>query len=418
MRYIFSFLLCCILCFPGHRVWAQAEDVQALRQELEQMKSDLQKMQDHYAETIQQMQNRIDTLESQDQINNLEVKVQKLEETQKASSGVLGKMGMDFSVIGDTVFHWTDKKDDDLVNQFNFRELELAFSGNVDTYARGDVFLAVENEGGTTKVNLEEAYLTLLETPVDNLQLKMGKFRPAFGKTNRMHTHSLAWADYPKVIQNYFGEEGFSGHGASATYLLPNPWDIYSEVTLEVLNNDNATLFAGTDGRDVGPLVHWKNFFDRDGESTLELGGSLLAAPNMTGKRSIQTRVEGVDLTYKWRPAQEGLYRSLTFQNEILFSHKEQDLADTIDSWGMYSSLEHQFAQRWSAFGRFDYAQTPANSDALQQGYSVGLTFKQSEYAFWRLQFEHTERPEGLKDSDEVWLQLNFGLGPHRAHTY
>ena len=83
----------------------------------------------------------------------------------------------------------------------------------------------------------------------------------------------------------------------------------------------------------------------------------------------------------------------------------------------MYSSLEHQLTKRWSAFTRYDLSQLPDDSDSETQAYTAGLTFAQSEYAFWRLQFTHADRIFAENDNT-VWLQLNFGLGPHRAHTY
>ncbi len=107
----------------------------------------------------------------------------------------------------------------------------------------------------------------------------------------------------------------------------------------------------------------------------------------------------------------------MDFSNRGFFSQKEQALGDDFDAWGMYSSVEHQFAQRWSAFTRFDFSQRPDSSETQSAGTSVGLKFAQSEYAFWRIQFTHTDNNMS-EDVNEVLLQLNFGIGPHRAHQY
>ena len=88
-----------------------------------------------------------------------------------------------------------------------------------------------------------------------------------------------------------------------------------------------------------------------------------------------------------------------------------------IDTWGMYSSLQYQFAKRWSTFGRYDYSGFPDYSNRHDNAFSTGLTFAQSEYCFWRLQFKRTCRDYD-KDINEFWLQCDFGLGPHRKHEY
>jgi hypothetical protein len=107
--------------------------------------------------------------------------------------------------------------------------------------------------------------------------------------------------------------------------------------------------------------------------------------------------------------------------NEIMFSQKEEGIESKVNSHALYSSLEYQFSRRWSVFGRYDYSQFPDYSGSHKNGYSAGLTFSQSEYCFWRLQYEHTESRgtfTGTENSDEVFLQLNFGIGPHHAHQY
>ena len=107
--------------------------------------------------------------------------------------------------------------------------------------------------------------------------------------------------------------------------------------------------------------------------------------------------------------------------NEMLFSQKQQGSDDTVHSHGLFSSLEYQFDRRWSVFGRYDYSQFPDDNKSHENAYSAGLTFRQSEYCFWRFQFKHTE-PDGISTTDasrdELFLQLNFGIGPHRAHQY
>ena len=320
----------------------------------------------------------------------------------------------DISVIGDFLGHLTDDETDENGDRFFVRELELDFEAAIDPYARGFVFLSASEEDGEWKTELEEAYATFLHLPLDT-QAKLGKFKPAFGRVNQFHRHALPWVEYPNIITNYFGEEGISDAGVSLSTLVPNPMEKYIELTLEAFDNENTLSFAGSEANDLVFLAHLKNFFDISEASTLESGLTYAGGPNDPGGSNI-TNLEGLDFTYKWRSPKEGLYKSFTSQTEFLFSQREGEEVD-VDSWGMYSSLQYQFAKRWSCGLRYDYSEFPQDNTSHEVALSPVITFAQSEFAFWRLQYKHTDRNFG-DDVDEIWLQLNFGMGPHRAHKY
>ena len=289
----------------------------------------------------------------------------------------------------------------------------------MDPYGRADFFVALEEEEGEVAVDLEEGYFTFDTLPYD-LKARVGKFFSAFGKANQLHTHATPWVDKPLMIRNFFGEEGLNEPGAELSWLAPNPWEKYIELIFQVQSNGNEPSFAGSESTDPMYVAHLKNFFELDSDSTLEVGGTLATGDNAATDGDHRTNLEGLDLTYKWRPAQEGLYTSLTWMNELLLSQKDQETGDTVDAYGLYSSLTYQFSRRWSVFGRYDYSQFPDDNDSHENAYTGGLTFAQSEFAFWRAQFTHVEG-DGISATDsrnEFFLQLDFGIGPHRAHPY
>lgn len=407
-------------CLFAQQIEGEDSEIDKLKDEIKQLKSQFEEMKSSYESKISQLETKVEQVK---QVSVAEIKPPQVTPIPQPATGrYFQNFNPDLSVIGDFTYHQTDNKNDEQYNQFKVRQVELAFSASVDSYAKGDFFMHVEPSGDEWHIGLCEGYLTFLELPVDDLQAKVGKFKANFGKVNRLHLHSLPWVDYPNVLTNYFGEEGMSEPGISANYLVPNPWDKYIELSLEMMNNHNSESFAGSEGRDMVYLAHLKNFFDLNEASTLELGGSFATGPNDAGHGGNRTNLEGVDLTYKWKPLKEGLYKSLIFQNEAYFSQKDNVGDDEagrkkIDSWGAYSSLQYQFAKRWSAFGRYDFSQFPDYTVRHDTAYSTGLTFAQSEYCFWRLQFKQTDRNYD-KDSSEVWLQCNFGLGPHRKHEY
>jgi hypothetical protein len=326
----------------------------------------------------------------------------------------------DISAIADILFH-TGRNDENVKqDQFQFREQELAFGTAVDPYGRADFFVSLEEKDGEWGVDLEEGYFTFDTLPYD-LKARAGKFYSAFGKANQLHTHSMPWVDKPNVIRDFFGEEGMSEAGAELSWLVPNPWNNYIELTVQVQNNANEASFAGNQSNDLMYVTHLKNFVDIDNDSSIEVGGSLATGANAAAGGGHQTNLEGLDVTYKWRPAQQGLYKSLTLMNELLFSQKEQGDEETVESHGLYSSLEYQLSRRWSVFGRYDYSQFPDDDKSHENACSAGLTFRQSEYCFWRVQYRHTEAEGGSTTDncrDELFLQLDFGIGPHRAHQY
>ena len=345
---------------------------------------------------------------------------------QPPSLGAVGRtfqsMNPDISIIGDFLAHYDSRGDKaDFGNEFLLREIELAFSSYIDPYARADIFVSISEDPHTKEfgIDVEEAYLTLVTLPWD-LQAKVGRFKADFGKANTMHLHALPWVEEPLVIRRFFGEEGLSGDGVSVNWLVPNPWNHYIEVTAEIFNNDNQIMFGGSAGHDFTELLHARDVLTLSPASTLEVGLSGATGPNDSGHGSNRSWVEGLDLTYKWRPTQEGLYRSLLFQNELFFAQKDTPGGQE-DSWGAYSALEYQLSRRWYAGTRYDFSELPDDSSMREHAGSLYLTFRQSEFCYWRLGYQHCFRnfeEFDSKDDDQLWLQLNYSLGVHGAHKY
>ena len=88
---------------------------------------------------------------------------------------------------------------------------------------------------------------------------------------------------------------------------------------------------------------------------------------------------------------------------------------------GLYTAADYQFARRWVLGARYDFSQMPYSSSLREHGYSAYLTFLQSEYLYWRLGYQYTDRNfrvHGDTGEHELFLQCNFSLGTHPAHEY
>lgn len=333
--------------------------------------------------------------------------------------GAVQSFNPDISINGDFLAAYSNREGGELDDEFLFREAEVGFSGAIDPYTKGDLIVTVGREDNEFKADLEEAYITYLGLPY-NLQMRFGEFRADFGKTNSVHRHAIPWVDYPYVIKRFFGDEGLSGTGAEVSWLVPNPWNKYIALVYEVINNDNDTLFAGQQSDDFTHLIHLKTFNDLSPTSTLELGASFGTAPNTSGHGSNRSMIEGVDMTYRWKPKEAGLYRAFLWQTELLAAQADI-IGGQESTWGMYSAAEYQFARRWKFGVRYDNTQLPFSSSLHERGYSAYLTFLQSEFLFWRLGYLITDRNfpvDGNKDEQQLFLQLNWTLGAHPAHKY
>ncbi len=416
-----------------------AEDIQALRTEIASLRKELQEQKEHYDQKLEAMQQEMTRLQAQpapeaqpDEEETEDELASVLKELSEGEGGGLGEqpglaasvgrafqsMNPDISVIGDFVGHYSNREGGELDDEWLFRELELGFSAPIDPYARADVYLGIHQHHDEWEIHVEEAYATFLTMPLD-LQPRVGRFKSSFGKANPVHLHALPWVEYPLIIQNYFGEEGLSGDGVGVSWLVPNPWDRYIELTYEMINNDSS-LFAGSETDDFVHLVHYKDFFELSDASTLEAGFSFATAPNDEGHGGNRTMVEGLDLTYKWKPPEAGLYKSFLWQSELLAAQADL-IGGQETSWGMYTAVDYQFARRWTVGALYDYSQLPYSSSSHEHAYSAFLTFIQSEFLYWRLGYRFTDRNFpvcGNENEHEIFLQCNFGIGPHRAHKY
>lgn len=431
-----------------------------LSQEVKELKSLIMEIKNDYESRINDMQMKIVKLEEQKSAEADEAALEKElgllfkdSEAQAITSvpaapgdftggGMLRNLMMDVSVIGDSIANvtWPGKSIDEgragspfaeneFADRISLREVELGLQGVLDPYARADFFITFEDGGAPT---VEEGYITWLYLPF-GLQAKTGIFRTNFGKMNRTHRPEIDQMDYPRPIKNLLGEEGQSEPGISISKMLPNPWDIYSELTGEVLTPSE----DGAKGRDQIYLAHLKNFFALTSSSSIELGFSFQTRDisdtdnaTLTNGNFRQT-MEGVDLTFRWDPPGQKLYKSFIWQTEFFASQREagsfdddgftQDVKD-INSLGFYTFAEYQLTRRLFAGVRFDYSQFPTNDKDSEWAISPYLTFWQSEFSRLRLEYSHLERNSvtiPVEEGDNsLTLQATFSIGSHRPHPF
>jgi hypothetical protein len=288
------------------------------------------------------------------------------------------------------------------------REAETSLQAIVDPYARADFFFAFGPDGA----DFEEGYVTFPTLP-GGLLAKVGKMRGAFGKTNLLHPHGLPWTDRPLVSESLLGgEEGLAASGFSVARLVPNRW-MFLEVTGEVFGSDSA-LFNSPGQRELSYVGHLRGYQDVTESSNLDLGGSFAYGHNGADESSV-TRLMGLDATFRYRPLRRATGRRLLARTELMWSRRSE--AGDATAFGAYASADYQFARRWFAGLRYDYAERAVETETLDTGMSWLVTFWPSEFSQVRGQYRRTRYAES-ETAHEVLFQFLFSIGAHGAHVF
>jgi hypothetical protein len=433
--------------------FARAQDAEALRRELDQLK----RQQEQYQKAIEALSERLQRLESPPapaavapatpapggvaqvpppaapSAPGLMDLARPREPFALSGQRGSGQLLFDMGIAGDFVANLTQRNVDRAnagtfagrENRFFPREVELSLFGQVDPYARAEVRIeAGEDEpGAETGVSLAEANLTLLTLPWGT-QLKLGQMRTRFGYSNQIHEHDLPWVDRPNALRNFLGEEGMTEKGVEATIVPDLPF--YLEGLVGVFNGDNDVAFGA--GRLSQPLVtgRLRTFVELGDAHAIQLGVSSASGSTADRRRS---QLAAFEIKYKLRP--EGwLHPLLTLGSEGIYSIRrvENDLGEkaTRDRFGWYVYGEVQPWRRWAAGLRYDWSQFPV-TPGREWAVEPYLTFWPSEFLRFRLAYKRTDRSqrEAFSDNggsgrlvDELLFQASFILGAHPAHPF
>ncbi|MCS6924846.1 MAG: hypothetical protein NZ578_02975 [Candidatus Binatia bacterium] len=350
---------------------------------------------------------------------------------------------------------------------FTLADGELGFSGAVDPYLRGQVFVTyfIDALSGETGVELEEAFLTSQRLPL-GLELKAGHFLTEFGLINPRHPHQWDWIDQPVINNRLFGPDGMRAPGVRLGWLLPTAWFSQLYVGMQNANGETMTSFLGgrhqhggaeeaghdeehehgaLDDRMIGnrPLVEratrtrslkdfvyltrWEHSWGFGEELTTLVGLSGLYGPNATGRNG-DTWIYGLAMKWRWRPVRN--FRGwpfVTWQTEVMQRdfHADRfvliDDADgdaltfpgrTLHDWGLYTQGLFGFTYGWAAGVRYEYAGGSGQSIGGRRNdpfrtdrhrVSPLLVWQPTEFTRIRLQYNYD--------------RTRFGNGSRNAHS-
>jgi hypothetical protein len=305
-----------------------------------------------------------------------------------------------------------------------FDEAEISLISVVDpywTFVSNIVFV------GDGTVDPEEVWVR--STNIPGIQLKLGKIRGTFGKHGLLHTHAFPFIQAPIVMANTIGNEGFKDAGMEAAWLTPLPW--FSELTGGVYqaiatDADHPLDFGSARHDNVPYLGHFKNLFDVNDATTLELGQSVLQARGVDGNRHA---AYGADVTLRNVPARNSNRRGWILQSEYLQKGSSGSGAYTREADGGYASFQYRLSQVWWMGVRGEQARN-SFTDFLVDGagnpipgkvnrVSANIAWVPSEFSFVRLEYSHAKADGGINPIDDrLAVQMSYTIGYHPAHSY
>jgi len=314
------------------------------------------------------------------------------------------------------------------------RAMDVHIQSSLDPFSLFKSAIGFEAEGG---VGIEEIYV-VWSGMVPSLTLTLGRFRHQFGVVNRWHEHDLEQTGYPLALTEMLGEDGLDGDGIGVTWHMGQLIAHANELTVQVTNGTNDHLFSGEHFSIPTVLAHFKNYYDLNEDTYLELG--LTGMWGLNNKRGYtvedhsdelfdedfrHTWVAGADLTLFWEPLNKAKYYNFTWRTEYFFVHKEVleegSFTDNVfidQGWGLYSYVQAKVDPSWFIGLRGDVVEPlQRERHGYQWQVTPYVTFWQSEFVYLRLEGQFGEGFEHGRDA-RILFQLDFAAGPHKHEKY
>jgi len=415
------------------------------------------------APTLEELQAELDALraENQERIADLEAQIEALEiqilrasaepsassaaSSPAATQTTFNALNPGISVVGNFLGRVDNQPvvnadGDRLDDGINLREVEVDLRVPVDPYADGVLILSLESETpGSFEAGVEEGYVNIkklpfMESPL-GLKFQVGRFRPAFGRFNILHTHDLPQSTRSLVTGEFLGEEGFVQQGVSADFFVPFPWDENSSVNarIQMLGGGSVSL-APEPNQNLAYLgnIRWFRSFG-DSHST-DIGWSTYIRPKTAGLPI--ARMHAVDILYRWRPLRQGQWKSYLLGGEVMFAdHQRLDAAEPVEvaesvdpgavgvvperPLGYTVFTQWQFDQRKYGGVRWDNTSTLVDPTLRRKSLTPYLSYYFSEFLRLRLNFEHRWSDIVSEDGRNSFLvELNWIFGAHPPEPF
>jgi hypothetical protein len=324
-------------------------------------------------------------------------------------------------------------------NKLNLREAEVDMRVPVDPYADAVLITSLESTTpGRYSVDVEEGYVTIkklpfMDQPPLGLKLKVGRFRPSFGKFNILHTHDLPQSFRPLVVEEFLGEEGFNQNGVSGNFFIPTPWDERSSLdfTLQALTGGDLAASPQTTNR-MSYLGHLRWFRSFQDAHNLELGWSTYYHPAGNGNQ--EADLHDLDFMYRWKPIRQGEWKSFLVGGELMFARRAYPEADEPPEvrqalagqppgqgkpFGYTVFAQYQLDRRKYLGARWDRTDVLFDPAFQRRSLTPYFSYYFSEFLRFRLNYEHRWSDLSTEAGrNSVFAELNFVFGAHPPEPF
>jgi len=364
-----------------------------------------------------------------ERIKALEVRISQLEGAPAKTS--ISAFNPAIGMALDTVYRHADDK-----ANFHFRAAELNLEAPIDPFLKGWAIINGSQDG----VSVEEAALQTTSLPY-NLTLTGGRLFASFGRLAHFHDHELPVVDRPRSLDTYIGGES-RADGLEATYLFPTPFYLQAVVgAYNKLGADNdrvkdATPRALDEFTYLGRLSTYAELADNH---SLDLGvdsawtpkrtvvedvGATGALNATTTRMNTWRTLSGVDLTYRYQPAQGGLYKGALWGTEVMMNNERRfDPAtrlptDRVRSFAGFSYLQFKMGRHWRPGAMVDLTEDLDRARQLVKTFTGFLTYDVTEFQRLRLAYSRVvDNVPGRPANNIVALQWTGVLG-HHVHGF
>ena len=328
------------------------------------------------------------------------------------------------------------------------REAEVSFSSSIDHWLEGTLTIAAHSHGhdhgdshshghdhghdhghghshsckshkkevGVPSFEIHEAFFSSNKL-FSGLSVRAGQFFLGVGRLNRIHRHDWPFISSPKVVEEYFGDEGILDSGLEMSYLAPLLF--YLNITAGVTNGRTFGHSCGETGEKPKVPTHYVrvgSFVDAEDALALSLGLSFLGNENSKGE---DKKLFGFDATAKG----EVFGHKYLVQTETWMRHKKPQGKDLKKSIGTYVFPQVSLNKSFKLGSRFDYFTELGSDEALKKSeYSLSptITYEASEFSSFKLAYNHTVKSQSEKETTDQGIQLQavFILGAHPAHDF
>ncbi|MDP6410313.1 MAG: hypothetical protein QGI46_13115 [Planctomycetota bacterium] len=310
--------------------------------------------------------------------------------------------------------------DGDVTDIARLRQVDLSLSATLVEGVDAVMTASVQSNRINTeyRVDVEEAYLSVRNAPLwgelpAGLAFQLGQFRTHFGFLNGERVFDLPQLRRPRALTQFFGIDGYSQLGGSASYARDLPGGAGElRATWDLLDSGNPPLTID-DGGATGAQAARVAWSRGAGEAHEVRAGCSWYHGRQADLDERRTDLLGADALYTWRaPRAEGL-NAWRVGGEWLAAEIEREAgpADEPEAWYAWTQL--QLGERWLVGAHYDVSEELDAPERSTRTVGATLTYLESADLRYSLGVETTESDlDSLDGATRAFAAITFALGP------